>query len=57
MQTGAAGELTFGQNMDQEMLTNAPRIQGANLSDADFFAPGWDEQIRSYWSEQGFELQ
>lgn len=57
MQTGAAGELTFGQNMDQEMLTNAPRIQGANLEDADFFAPGWDEQIRSYWSEQGFDLQ
>lgn len=57
MQTGAAGELTFGQNMDQTMLANAPRIQGDNLGDADFFAPGWDEQIRSYWREQGYNLQ
>ncbi len=57
MQTGAAGELTFGQNMDQGMLTNAPRIQGDNLNNADFFAPGWDEQIRSYWSEQGYTFQ
>lgn len=57
MQMGDTGEMTFGQNMDQEMLTNAPRIQGANLEDADFFAPGWDEQIRSYWSEQGIQLQ
>lgn len=57
MQTGVAGELTFGQNMDETMLANAPRIQGANLTDADFFAPGWDEQIRSYWGEQGYNLQ
>lgn len=57
MQTGAAGELTFGQNMDQGILTNAPRIQGDNLNNADFFAPGWDEQIRSYWSEQGYTFQ
>lgn len=57
MQTGAAGELTFGQNMDQNMLTNAPRLQGDNLNDADFFAPGWDEQILSYWSEQGYSLR
>lgn len=57
MQAGDTGELTFGQNMNQELLVNAPRIQGDNLEDADFFAPGWDEQIRTYWSEQGYDLQ
>jgi len=57
MQTGAAGELSFGQNLNPDLLTNAPRIQGDNLNNADFFAPGWDEQIRTYWGEQGYNLQ
>jgi sporulation protein YlmC with PRC-barrel domain len=57
MQTGVAGELNFGQNLNADILTNAPRIQGDNLNNADFFAPGWDEQIRSYWGEQGYNIQ
>lgn len=49
-------EIRLDPAISPELLTAAPRIVGATLGTAEFFAPGWDEQIRAYWSEQGYDL-
>jgi sporulation protein YlmC with PRC-barrel domain len=49
-------DLALDPNIDVEMLSGAPRLQAASLSGADFFSPGWDETVRTYWSEQGYEF-
>ncbi len=54
--TPLGDQVLLDQGIDWNLLTGAPRIVGGNLADADFFAPGWDEAIRTYWSEQGYDL-
>jgi hypothetical protein len=56
MQAGTDDGFMFDETLNREVLTGAPRVQGDMLVDAEFFAPGWDEEIRTYWSDQGYQF-
>lgn len=49
-------QIMLDPSISPEMLMNAPRVVGVNIGAAEFFAPGWDEAIRTYWTEQGYDL-
>jgi sporulation protein YlmC with PRC-barrel domain len=57
IEAGPLGDqLLLDQGIDTSLLTAAPSIRGDNLRETDFFAPGWDDEINTYWRDQGYQL-
>ncbi|MBI1294193.1 hypothetical protein GC175_04455 [bacterium] len=54
--TAFASVAALDPAIDVSLLADAPRIRATEVETIAFFEPGWDESIRTYWAEQGYDL-